>query len=163
MKKLVKQPQQSIIIQPIEQEETKEQNDLQRVESFKKRIIPDLTKFDVKKIDDLKTRLDKIKMENNQHDFVDSIQSVLDLYDDGELHYSENIVFFVMQEIERFILKPKAGEHKEKVCIECCKKYFNNDDNLVLLIVKLLMPKLKQVKFSERQVRKVIRFFSKML
>ena len=162
MKKLIKQPS-NILTQPIENEESKDNSDSKRIESFKKRNIPDLSQFDIKKIDDLKTRLDKMKMENNQSDFSQSIQSVLDLYDDSELHYSENIVFFVMSEIEKFILKPKSGQNKEKVVVEACKKYFNNDDNLVLLVVKLLMPKLRQIKFSERQVRKVIRFFSKIL
>ena len=162
MKKLIKQPS-NILTQPIENEESKDNSDSKRIESFKKRNIPDLSQFDIKKIDDLKTRLDKMKMENNQSDFSQSIQSVLDLYDDSELHYSENIVFFVMSEIEKFILKPKSGQNKEKVVVEACKKYFNNDDNLVLLVVKLLMPKLRQIKFSERQVRKVLRFFSKIL
>ena len=162
MKKLIKQPS-NILTQPIENEESKDNSDSKRIESFKKRNIPDLSQFDIKKIDDLKTRLDKMKMENNQSDFSQSIQSVLDLYDDSELHYSENIVFFVMSEIEKFILKPKSGQNKEKVVVEACKKYFNNDDNLVLLVVKLLMPKLRQIKFSERQIRKVIRFFSKIL
>lgn len=145
---------------PTEPDESKE---IDEIQSFKKRIIPDLAKYDIQKINDLKSKLDKIKIENHQHDFTQSIKSVLNLYADDELHYSENIVFFVMQEIERFLLKPKSGIHKEKVCVECCKKYFNNDENLVSLIIKLLMPQLKQIKFSERQIRKVIRFFSKML
>ena len=125
MKKLIKQPS-NILTQPIENEESKDNSDSKRIESFKKRNIPDLSQFDIKKIDDLKTRLDKMKMENNQSDFSQSIQSVLDLYDDSELHYSENIVFFVMSEIEKFILKPKSGQNKEKVVVEACKKYFNN-------------------------------------
>lgn len=157
MKKLVK-PQNA----PSEQEESKDQH-VERVESFKKRVIPDLSKFNIHKIDDLKGRLDVIKMQNNQYDFAQSMEAVMDLYNRDDLHYSENIVFFVMQEVEKFMLKPKAGEYKQQVCVECCKKYFNNDDGLVSLIIKLLMPKLKQVKFSERQVRKVIRFFSRML
>lgn len=158
MKKITRQIP-SINTQPTESDESKEMDEIQ---SFKKRVIPDLTKYDIQKIDDLKTKLDKIKIENHQYDFSQSIKSVLNLYNDDDLHYSENIVFFVMQEIERFLLKPKSGKHKEKVCVECCKKYFNNDENLISLVVKLLMPKLKQIKFSERQIRKVIRFFSKM-
>lgn len=135
---------------------------LERVESFKKRPIPDLSQFNIKSVENLKSHLDAIKMENHQYDFMQSIKSVLDLYDPNDLHYNENIVFFVMQEVEKFLLKPKAGVSKESVCIECCQAYFNNDKNLVSLIIKLLMPKLSQVKFTKRQILKVIRFFSNL-
>ena len=145
-------------------EKNDEQKEPERVESFKKRIIPvDISKFNIKKIDDLKQRMDKVKMENKQYDFHESITKVLSLYDDNELHYSENIVFFVMTEIEKYLLKPKAGESKEQLCVEVCKKYFNDDVDLVKLVIKLLFKELHQIKFSERQLRKILRFFSKIL
>lgn len=135
---------------------------LEKSESFRKRPIPDLSKFNVKSVDNLKSRLDTIKMENHQYDFTQSIKSVLELYDPDDLRYNENIVFFIMQEVEKYILKPKSGQFKESICIECCQAFFNNDKELVALIVKLLMPKLSQVKFTKRQVLKFIRFFSNL-
>jgi hypothetical protein len=135
---------------------------LERAESFKKRPIPDLSKFNIKSVDNLKSRLDSIKMENHQSDFLQSIKTVLDLYDPEDLHYNENIVFFVMQEVEKYLLKGKIGASKEQLCIECCQSFFNNDKELVSLIIKLLMPKLSQVKFTKRQILKLIRFFSNL-
>ncbi len=160
MKKIVKQP-----FEALQQNESKEPDkEPEKRNSFKRREIPsNLHKFNIHKVNDLKERLDKVKMENKQCDFHESIHKVLDLYNDKELHYSENIVFFVMNEIEKFILKPQAGQSKEELCVQCVKKYFNDDEDLVRLIVKLLFNQLHQIKFSERQVRKVIRFFSKIL
>jgi len=151
------------IIPPHDNNESKESNDLIHSNSFKKRNIPNLTTFNIQTIENLKEKLDSIKMENRQYDFTQSIQEVLNLYDIDDLHYNENIVFFVMQEIEKFLLKPKAGTSKSQVCIECCKKYFNDDADLVLFAIKLLMPKLHQVKMLERQARKILRFFSKII
>ena len=37
-------------------------------------------------------------------------------------------VLFVMQEVERFILKKKSGENKKDLAIQVCQKYFNNDN-----------------------------------
>jgi hypothetical protein len=155
------------IIPPIEpdtnQQDTNQTVDLTHSNSFKKRNVPNLTKFNIHTIENLKEKLDTIKMSNRQHDFTQSINEVLNLYDIDDLHYNENIVFFVMQEIEKYLLKPKAGISKTQVCVECCKKYFNDDPDLVIFAIKLLMPKLHQVKMLERQARKIIRFFSKII
>jgi hypothetical protein len=159
MKKIVKPPNEQLPLPLPCDDDCKPKH-----ESFRKREIPtDLSKFNIHKIEDLKQRLDKVKMENKQYDFHESIHKVLDLYDEKELHYSENIVYFVMNEIEKYILKPKAGQAKEELCIQCVKKYFNDDDDLVRLIIKLLFKQLHQIKFSERQFRKVVRFFSRIL
>jgi hypothetical protein len=149
-----------LIIPSVEQNVS---NDLKKSNSFKKRDIPNITKYNIHKVNDLSSRLSKIKMENYQHDFTQSIHDVLNLYTVDEMHYSENIVFFVMEEVEKFILKSKAGEFKTQVCIECCKKYFNDDENLIILVINLLMPKLRQVRVVERQLRKVMRFFSRII
>lgn len=159
MKKIVKTPPIEPLSLPVDDDAEK-----QRPESFRKREIPpDLSNFNIHKIDDLKQRLDKVKMENKQYDFHESIHKVLDLYDEKELHYSENIVYFVMTEIEKYILKPNAGQSKEELCVQCVKKYFNDDEDLVRLIIKLLFKQLHQIKFSERQLRKAVRFFLRIL
>ena len=67
-----------------------------------------------------------------------------------------------MNEVEKFILKPKAGEAKKRLVIEVCKQYFNDDEELVLMIINLVFEKLSQVKFFKRQGLKFLRFFSKI-
>ena len=67
-----------------------------------------------------------------------------------------------MNEVEKFILKPKSGKNKEKLVVESVKKYFNNDDDLVKLVIKLVFKELSQVKFLKRQGLKILRFFLKV-
>jgi hypothetical protein len=45
--------------------------------------------------------------------------------------------------------------------IEACKKYFNDDEDLVVMVINLVFQHLKQIKFSKRQVYKLLRFFQK--
>lgn len=55
------------------------------------------------------------------------------------------LVFFVMNEVERFLLKSKSGNSKKQLTIECCKPYFNNDIQLLEVIIDLIFPKLSKL------------------
>lgn len=128
---------------------------------FKKREVPKVM-FNTKKLNGLEDRLQSIKICNYQSEFLCEIQKVLDLYSNSELHYNTEFVLFVMNEVERFILKAKSGESKKRLVIEACKSYFNDDEDLVVMVINLVFRKLKQVKFIKRQGLKLLRFFLKI-
>jgi len=88
----------------------------------------------LKNLEGLDQKLQNIKICNYSSDFLNEIHKVLDLYDDSELKYNDKLVLFVMNEVEKFILKSKSGKNKEKLVIESVKKYFNNDEDLVRLV-----------------------------
>jgi hypothetical protein len=125
---------------------------------FEKKNIPTI-KFNTNKLDGLNDKIQSLKINNYQSDFISEIHKVLDLYDDSELKYNEKLVLFVMNEVENYILKPKSGKYKSELVVESVKKYFNYDDELVILVIKLVFDKLTQVKFIRRQGLKVLRFF----
>ena len=127
---------------------------------FQKRDIPTL-KFNTKNLEGLNEKIQSLKICNYQSDFSTEITKVLELYDDTELQYNDNLVLFVMNEVENYILKPKSGKYKSNLVVEVCKKYFNDNPDLVNLVIKLVFDKLSQVKFIKRQGLKVIRFFFK--
>lgn len=128
---------------------------------FEKREIPTI-KFNTNNLDGLNDKLQNLKICNYQSDFLNEIQKVLNLYDDAELKYNDKLVLFVMQEAEQFILKPKSGKAKSRLVIESVKKYFNDDEQLVQLVIKLVFDRLSQVKFIKRQGLKLLRFFAKI-
>ena len=128
---------------------------------FEKKDIPTIN-FNTNNLDGLNEKLQNLKICNYQSDFLNEIQKVLNLYDNSELKYNDNLVLFVMNEVENFILKPKSGKAKEKLVIESVKKYFNDDEELVQLVIKLVFNKLSQVKFWKRQSLKFLRFFLKV-
>ena len=128
---------------------------------FEKKDIP-IINFNTKNLSGLEEKLQSLKLCNYQSDFLNEIQKILNLYGHDELKYNDKFVLFVMNEVEKFILKPKAGESKKKLVIEVCKQYFNDDEELVLMVINLVFEKLSQVKFFKRQGLKLLRFFSKI-
>jgi hypothetical protein len=111
------------------------------------------------KLDGLDEKVLSIKLRNYSKDFKDNLESVLELYPDDQLKYSSKLVAFVMHEVERFVLKPKQGVAKRSLVIDCCKKYFNDDPELVSVVIDLLFKELKQIRFIKRQGLKLCRFF----
>ena len=128
---------------------------------FEKKDIPNIN-FNTKNLDNLENKLKDMKLNNYKYEFFNEIEKVLNLYNDDELKYNENFVFFVMTEVEKYILKSKSGDSKKQLVIHVCSKYFNNDDQIVELIINLLFYKLSQVKFIKRQSLKIVRFFLKI-
>ena len=126
-------------------------------------LLPDSSRFDVSKLASLNGKLKNMKQSNKSNDFVDQIGHVLDLFDVDELKYSYEVVFFVMTEVERFLLVSKGGEQKSELVAEVCKRFFNDDPQLVSVVVELLMHRLPQVKMVGRIVRRVYRYFLKRL
>ena len=122
--------------------------------------IPRLN-VDINGLEGLETKLKLLKLDNYKSQFIGEIQNILSLYEDDELKYNYQFVEFIMCEVEKFILKKKSGQTKKQIVIEICKKYFNNDEKLVEMVINLVFHKLPQIKFFKRQGMKLVRFFLK--
>ena len=141
-------------------EETKEEKE--HKEEWRIKDLPKTQDFILtSELEGLREKINDIKMNNSQTEFINKIKSVLALFDKDTYKYSYSIMLFVMQCVENYILKKGAGEYKQQVVIECVKEYFNNDETLVELSIPVLMPRLKQNKFIKRNIKKLFRFFSK--
>lgn len=127
---------------------------------FEKKAVPTI-QFNTKNLEGLETKLQNMKICNYQNDFVVEIQKILDLYSEDELKFNYKFVLFVMQEVEKFILKKKSGAQKRALVVEVCRKYFYNDPDLVIMVIEIVFNKLSQVKFFKRQGLKLMRFFLK--
>jgi hypothetical protein len=155
------------IVRPIQNEtyglfDSKNEEKVEDPIPFKK-IEMKKSKINFKKVPSLKQKLDDVKLSNSQNDFLEDVKHTLSLFDKEDLLYNEDLVLFLMQQIEEYILISKSGEFKFSLLVECVKEYYNNDIDLVKMVVRLCFPKLKQVRFVERQLRKGLRFFSKIL
>lgn len=85
---------------PIKEPAERDKNKL----PFEKKQIPQIS-FNRSKLAGLEDKLQEIKICNYQSDFLTELEKILQLYSDDELHYSDKLVLFVMQEVEKFILK----------------------------------------------------------
>lgn len=129
-------------------------------EKFERKEVPTIS-FNVKGLMDLELKIKSLKLANYQSEFKEEMEKVLSLYSEEELKYSYPLVLFVMEEAEKFILKAKSGDAKRTLVCEVCKKYFNDDEKLVGVIIDLLFKDLAQIKFFKRQAYKLLRFFLK--
>ncbi len=126
--------------------------------SFRNRSIPDKTLFDVE-LYGLSDKIKDIKMENKQFEFCEKIRGVLELFNPTDHKYDEKIVLFAMQAVENYIVKPKQGQRKLAVVVECVKHYFNDDIVLIVKMIELLLPKIKKMNIIRRNWKRVVRFF----
>jgi hypothetical protein len=122
------------------------------------REIPNIKNFGAT-LEGLDHKIYKLKMENLQYDFITKVQAVLDLFNTKDNHYSNSIMIFVMTAVENHILKPKSGLYKHSVVVECVKKYYDDNIELVEELIKLNMPSLKQNKLLKRTGKRIVRFF----
>ena len=132
-------------------------NDISK-RTFEVQDIPSLKLFNVE-LDGISGKVREIKLSNKSIEFVNKIQSVLDLFDKNENKYNEKIVLFSAQAVENFFVgKRKTGVIKLKCVIEACKKYFNYDEELVKKFVDLMLPHLKKSRLYRLKV-----YFLKLL
>jgi hypothetical protein len=143
-------------IQPVAQSQPSQINPQERQDNGK-RDIP-INRYS-SKLDGLDAKLLSLKLKKYSDDFKESLDQVLALYSDDQLKYSPKLVAFVMHEVERYLLKPKSGATKRALVLDCCRKYFDNNDEMVNVVIDLLFKDLKQVKYVGRQLLKVARFF----
>jgi hypothetical protein len=136
---------------------------IQSIQSAPNEPIKEIPRLnvDINGLEGLETKLKLLKLDNYKSQFIGEIQNVLSLYEDDELKYNYQFVEFIMCEVEKFILKKKSGQTKKQIVIEICKKYFNNDEKLVEMVINLVFHKLPQIKFFKRQGMKLVRFFFK--
>jgi hypothetical protein len=136
---------------------------IQSIQSAPNEPIKEIPRLnvDINGLEGLETKLKLLKLDNYKSQFIGEIQNVLSLYEDDELKYNYQFVEFIMCEVEKFILKKKSGQTKKQIVIEICKKYFNNDEKLVEMVINLVFHKLPQIKFFKRQGMKLVRFFLK--
>lgn len=73
----------------------------------------------------------------------------------------KEIVIYVMEEIEKFLLQPKSGKEKKQMAINILKKMFYNDELVTGIAIDGLMSSLKQVGMVRRLFLKLFRYFSK--
>jgi hypothetical protein len=145
-------------VEPLGVETTDSKPSLTSENSFRSRTVPDKTLFNVELIG-LADKIKDIKLENQQYELVEKIQSVLNLFDPESNKYNEQIVLFTMQSVENFITKPKAGAKKQAVVVEAVKKYFNNDIELIVKMIALLLPRVKKMNIVRRNWKRVANFF----
>jgi len=98
---------------------------------------------------------------NNEYvEFVEELHKTLSTMDKNSIKYKENVLLFIMQSCENYILHKNAGQRRKLLVIDVAKQYLydGNTDLIAERIIELL-PQIKNHKFFGRNCRKIMRFF----
>ena len=98
----------------------------------------------------------QIKLQKKSEDFITEIERILKLFD---CKLNSDILLFVLNAVEQYFYKPKSGEIKEQVVISIMKKYYNDDEELIKHIIKLVLPLIKKSTLTHRILSKATHFF----
>ena len=119
---------------------------------------------DMKKLKGFRDVRINLKQDALSKDFIESMTNVLDLFDNSERKYDSDIVQFVVQSAEdTFISHPKMGDIKSKAVVAICKRYFNDDVELVSKIIQMVLPLIKKSSFYRRNKTRAKQLFLSLL
>ena len=118
---------------------------------------------DINRLPSLKVLLKQYKTDEMNQQLNDAMAKIIQLEELGlpTEEGKKEIVIYVMQEIERFLLKPKSGKEKKQMAVKILKKMFYNDELATGIVVDGLMKSLTQVGLLRRLILKLFRYFSK--
>ena len=127
--------------------------------------LKDFQDLDLQRLPSLRLMLKDLKKTELLDGLNSSMNHVINLERVGEKTEAmkKEIVLYVMEEIERFVLKPKAGQEKKYMAIEILRKMFYDDDVLTGVVIDGLMKNLHQVGMLRRWVLRAYRYFKKKL
>lgn len=97
------------------------------------------------------------KLNLKKQAIIDHINNALSIYTDEEKKYNTDIVIFVCQCVEDLITTAKSGKLKAEVVMKVCAKYFDDKEDLVMVIINLMYDKIIKTSLARRQKMKLQR------
>lgn len=113
------------------------------------------TKYDMSSIKGFSEKRKKLKLLKMKKHIMDELKGSIDIFDKNELHLNHSLVLFVAQIAEDFFNKPNQGEMKKEVVLEICKPHFDNNENLVEMVLELIFDKIKKTTFLRRNKQRI--------
>ena len=136
---------------------------LSRSPELSMKDLDDFKDLDINRLPSLKVLLKEYKTNEMNDHLNEAMNKIIQLEKLGipTEDSKKEIVVYVMEEIEKFLLKPKSGREKKQMAINILKKMFYNDELVTGIAIDGLMSSLKQVGMVRRLVLKLFRYFSK--
>jgi len=130
---------------------------IQGVNPFEQ-IVLETPDINFKNLKGYKTKEKAYKLNLKKQLIIDHITKALNIYTDDEKKYNTDIILFVCQCVEDLIHAPKAGALKSEVVQKVCAKYFDDKEELVMVMINLMYEKIVKTSFMRRLKLKAQRF-----
>lgn len=136
---------------------------LKSVNPFEQIILepPDIN---FKNLKGYKNKEKEYKLNMKKQAIIDHINNALNIYTDEEKKYNTDIVIFVCQCAEDLITSAKSGKLKAEVVMKVCAKYFDEKEDLVMVIINLMYEKIVKTSLARRnklKLQRLAKSFSK--
>jgi phosphoglucomutase len=127
--------------------------------------IKDFEDVDLNRLPSLKALLKDVHAKELLESLSDSMNHIMqiELVGGNTESMKREIVIYVLEEIEKFVLKPSAGSEKKRLAVEILKKVFHDDEVIAGIAVDELVKSIRQVGRVRRICLKVYRYFKKRL
>ena len=91
---------------------------------------------------------------------IEELNKALEFFSVNELRYNHSVVQFASQIVEDLYGNERnSGDVKRQIVMEVCKKYFNDDLQLVCSILELVYPTIIKTTWYRRNKLKFRNFF----
>jgi hypothetical protein len=124
------------------------------IENNKIKDIPK-SKYDLTSIKGFTEKRKKMKILKMKEHVINELKSSIDIFDNTELKLNHSLVLFVSQIVEDFFNKRLQGELKKEVVIDICKPYFNDDADLVEMVLELVFDKVIKTTWLRRNKQRI--------
>jgi hypothetical protein len=120
-------------------------------------ITLDPPEINYKNLKGYKNKEKAYKLNMKKELIIEHINHALNIYTDEEKKYNTDIVIFVCQCVEDLITSSKSGALKSEVVMKVCSKYFDDKEDLVMVIINLMYEKIIKTSLVRRNKLKLQR------
>jgi hypothetical protein len=120
-------------------------------------ITLDPPDINFKNLKGYKNKEKEYKLNLKKQAIIEHINNALTIYSDEEKKYNTDIVIFVCQCVEDLITTSKSGKLKAEVVMKVCAKYFDDKEELVMVIINLMYEKIIKTSLARRNKLKLER------
>ena len=127
-------------------------------------IVLEPPDINFKNLKGYKNKEKEYKLNLKKQAIIDHINNALSIYTDEEKKYNTDIVIFVCQCVEDLITSAKSGKLKAEVVMKVCAKYFDDKEDLVMVIINLMYEKIVKTSLARRnklKLQRLAKSFSK--
>ncbi len=118
-----------------------------------------VSKFDLSSVTGYSQKRASMKQQAQIRECVAELKHALAIFDSHEIQLNHSLVLFVSQIVEDIFTKPGLGSIKRDIVVEVCKEYFNNNTDLVHMVIDLIFEKIIKTSFFRRNKSRVVSLF----
>ena len=118
-----------------------------------------VTKFDLSGVTGYSQKRASMKQQAQIRECIAELKHALAIFDPHEIQLNHSLVLFVSQIVEDIFTKPGLGKVKCGIVVEVCKEYFNNNTDLVHMVIDLIFEKIIKTSLFRRNKSRVVSIF----